>query len=435
MKKIITTIICCSIICSIAAQITLTDAIDMAKQNNKDIQMAHQDVEIARYNYNDIRGQLFPQVSLVSQYSISENTLPKSIAPNMKKEESSLIAGIQMQQLLFSGGKLINGLRVLDKVKTLQEKKYQLETQNMILSVIQSYYDLYLAQEAFEIQNQALQNAERHLQRVENLYTQGIVAEYDLLRAQLEVARLHPELLSYENMKNLALENFNRITGNTEEVTLNTQIEQKTNQYTTFDISLDEALDTAQENRIELYLIRLAAEMYQVQYDAEKGNFLPNVVLQADITRYNQSDYTIHRNDFGTIASVGIALQMPLFTGLSNSSKTNRAAHELRKAQYDIENTTELINLEIRQNWQAFYQSIKALETQETNIALAQRALQIAQARFENQFGIQLEVFDAQIQYNAAQIALAQARISIIKDYYTLNKSIGNDLENITGEM
>jgi len=37
-------------------------------------------------------------------------------------------------------------------------------------------------------------------------------------------------------------------------------------------------------------------------------------------------------------------------------------------------------------------------------------------------------VFDAQIQYNAAQIALSQAKIRIIKDFYALNKAMGHDL-------
>jgi outer membrane protein TolC len=163
---------------------------------------------------------------------------------------------------------------------------------------------------------------------------------------------------------------------------------------------------------------------------------LPNIIFQADLTRYGKSNsFSLGKNDFGTMGSVGLLFQMPLFTGLSNTSKALRSRHELRKSEYDTANTTDLIQLEVRQTWQTYNQSLKFLEIQEKNLNLAERALHIAQARFNNQTGIQLEVFDAQIQYNAAQIALAQAKITIIKDYYALNKAIGNNLNNIIEEL
>jgi outer membrane protein TolC len=140
-------------------------------------------------------------------------------------------------------------------------------------------------------------------------------------------------------------------------------------------------------------------------------------------------------DDFGNRANVGLAFQIPLFTGLSNTSKALRAKHELRKAEYDAVNSTELINLEVRQTWQTFNQSLRYLDIQEKNLELAERALNIALARFEHQTGIQLEVFDAQVQYNGAQIALSQARINIIKAYYALNKALGNNLNTLIGDL
>ncbi|MCL1827400.1 MAG: TolC family protein, partial [Candidatus Cloacimonetes bacterium] len=103
-------------------------------------------------------------------------------------------------------------------------------------------------------------------------------------------------------------------------------------------------------------------------------------------------------------------------------------------AESDQINTTELIKLDVRQSWQTFNQSLRYLETQEKNLALSERALSIAEARFANQSGIQLEVFDAQIQHNTALISLSQAKIQIIKDYFNLNKSIGYKLNTLIGE-
>jgi len=274
------------------------------------------------------------------------------------------------------------------------------------------------------------------LQRVENLFGQGLLSEYDKLRAELEVSRLYPEVINFENMKNMAEENFKRLTGYTGNVILALALDEKTMAFADFEVSLDEALQSANDRRIELYLANLSVDIYQVQLSAERVNFLPNVLLQADITRYNTSnsfDMNLGSDHFGTMGSVGIVFQMPLFTGMSNTSKALRSRHELRKSQHEAINATELINLEVRNTWQSFNQSLRHLEVQERNISLAQRALTIAQARFHNQTGIQLEVFDAQIQYNAAQIALSQAKIRIIKDFYALNKAMGHDLTYLIG--
>ena len=211
---------------------------------------------------------------------------------------------------------------------------------------------------------------------------------------------------------------------------------EKTTSFSAFDITLEQAINSAKDKRIELYLTNVMQEIYDVQRRAERDNYLPNVILQADITRYNApSSFKIKSDEFGTMGSVGVVFQMPLFTGLSNNSKALRSKHELRKAEHENINAQEMITLEVRQNWQSFYQSLKYLETAEKNLDLSKRALNIAEARFQNQSGIQLEVFDAQIQNNAALMSLSQAKIKIIKDYFALNKAIGNDLNNIIGEL
>ncbi len=466
MKKIFVIVVILIKISSLWSSISLESAIKNARENNKELQMAKEDVSIAENNYNDVRGQLFPQINLNASYGLKKNWLPSSVIPpaisfsdnltspiddnvqdladglNMlynsmipskESEEATVVGQVAMQQILFSGGKLINGIRVLDKIKTLQSKKYEINEQQLVIDVIDAYYNLYLTQQVLKIQKQALSTAELHLERVENLFTQGLVSEYDKLRAELEVSRLYPQVLESENIMNLAEENFKRITGYTDysEIILEPAINYDKN----FNITLENALQLGFEQRIELYLTDVMKDIYGVQYKAEKGNYLPNIALTADITKYNSSkSYSVSSDDFGTMASVGIGFQMPLFTGFSNTSKALRAKHELRKSEYEAINTQELISLEIRHKWQSYQHSKKNLETQRKNQDLAERAFLIARSRFENQTGIQLEVFDAQIQLNSANISLVQSEIQVLKTYYELNKSIGNNLYTIIGE-
>ena len=56
---------------------------------------------------------------------------------------------------------------------------------------------------------------------------------------------------------------------------------------------------------------------------------------------------------------------------------------------------------------------------------MAERSLQLAQLRYENQVGIQLEVFDAQTTLSAIQLQYYQAIYEVISATRELQKSIG----------
>jgi outer membrane protein TolC len=64
---------------------------------------------------------------------------------------------------------------------------------------------------------------------------------------------------------------------------------------------------------------------------------------------------------------------------------------------------------------------------QQQNVALAQRGLEIAQARYENHIGIQLEVLDAQLQLRAARLAYMNAAFDATISDLSLHKAMGRD--------
>jgi outer membrane protein TolC len=62
---------------------------------------------------------------------------------------------------------------------------------------------------------------------------------------------------------------------------------------------------------------------------------------------------------------------------------------------------------------------------QTENIRLAERGLQLAQVRYENQVGIQLEVFDAQLTLQTIKLQYYQSIYEIISADRNFKKSIG----------
>jgi outer membrane protein TolC len=97
-------------------------------------------------------------------------------------------------------------------------------------------------------------------------------------------------------------------------------------------------------------------------------------------------------------------------------------------AKLQQQDTQELIALQIKQNHQRLQHALKNYETQEENIRMAERNLELAQIRYENQVGIQLEVFDAQITLSAIKLQYYSAIYDVIAAEREFSKSIGKNL-------
>ena len=442
------------------AGITLQESLEMAKQNNRNLLMAKEDQYKANETYRQVWGMLYPQFSLQGGYTLSSTGIPKSsqgskvdfssaldgntasyndyvlanivsgvvngMIPSSPIEEGSLAAQLKMDQILFSGGKIFNGISAADRYRTMQKLNYSVSEQEVILQTTNMFYQTLLAAKVVEIQREGLETARRHLARVELFSQEGQVSEFDVLRARLEVAKLEPDVLAAENQYDLALTAFRRQIG-----TSDTGIIPEGDFVTPpkRDISLEQATRLGLQNRQDLELVNLATQLKEIQLKAEQGNYLPNVALTASGSLFTAADeFMIEADDFGTSISVGIGFQMPLFTGFQNRSKINYARHDLNKAKLQLRDTQELVELQIRQLHQKLQHAWENYEVQKQNIQLAERNLQLAQIRYENNVGIQLEVFDAQIMLSSIKLQYFSAIYEVISAEREFTKSIGESL-------
>lgn len=431
---------------------SLKESIELAKKNNKQLQAEAEEVERAEYLYREVRGSLLPQIKFNGSVQASKtympdatqtgfsfnnvtndddealaNTLDALLLPGKTKEETSVAAQLKMEQLLFSGGKLINGIRVANKYRSLQKKNYELKEEELVFNVINSYNQLVLLNEVVEIKTEALNLAREHYARVQKLQENGLVSEYDLLRADLEISKLEPELEEVKNNYHVANCNFKTLIG------LNDSSEFVPDDGLTKtdlpELNLEDSIRQGLEKRIELFLSGLNVEMLQVKYNAEKGNYLPNVLLTAEATKFTASgDYSVHKDDFGTLYQAGIVFQLPIFTGLSNNAKIHQAKHEVKKAELNKMYAEDMIKLEITNNWQNMRTAFQTLKVQEKNVKTAEKGYQIAKSRYDNHIGIQLEMLDAQVQLNAAKVTYAQALYQLNYAINSFKKSIGMKL-------
>ncbi|MFO7895484.1 MAG: TolC family protein [Candidatus Cloacimonadales bacterium] len=461
MKKnlIIALIIMFGTFLSAERNLSLEESIQLALQNNKELQKAREEMGKYRQEYNIVRANLMPQISLSGGYNFKRTILPDSAIPELpslstmldstatandqviagyidngfasfipeaESDEYTLAGSVKLEQAVFLGGKLINGIKIARKLYTLEEKKYYLSEQNLIFETQDKYYQTKLAGEVAKIQGEALEFAELYYQQVSDMQQQGMVSEYDKLRAELEVKKMQPQVLEAEKNAKLALQSFaNHL--NIEEVELNLTDGISLPQMQ--EIDLESALARALKNRMELELSEIGVEVGKVNLRYEKGNFLPNIGITAEYNYFGTDQSKIEADDWGSSYSVGIGFSMPLFTGFSNNAKIKKARHSLQQSRLDHQALQEMIRLDVRNSYLQWQADLEKVDTQVQNQELAEMGWQIAQARYENQISNQLEVIDAQLQMKTAKLNYMNARYAAAISYQRLQKAMGKDLK------
>ena len=74
----------------------------------------------------------------------------------------------------------------------------------MISEVKNAFYTLLLANNSYEVMKISVENAQKNLENIRNLYKQGVVAEYDVIRSDVQVRNLSPALIQAENSARLS---------------------------------------------------------------------------------------------------------------------------------------------------------------------------------------------------------------------------------------
>jgi len=343
--------------------------------------------------------------------------------PESPAEAGSFALQLKMEQIVYSGGKLGSGIKAGKYYRQIQRLNYKVKEQDVVLQTTELFYQCLLAKKLWEVQEEGLQISRQHLQRVELFNEEGQISEFELLQARLGVVKLEPQVLKAKNDYELAVSAFRKQIGEEDSDIIpegEFVLPEK------MDITLENATEQGLKQRNEIELIELSTQLKAIQYKVEKVNYLPNVAFTADYSLYTASDeYAIQGDDFGNKYSIGLGFQMPLFTGLANTAKRNYARADYQKAKLQQRDTEELITLQIKQEYQKYYHAWENHNVQSENIRLAERGLQLAQVRYENQVGIQLEVFDAQLTLQTIKLQYYQSIYEIISADRNFKKSIG----------
>lgn len=421
MKKIILMLFAGT--CFLSAQenimnLDLEKAIQIALEKNTEIKVAKLEVDKSEEKLRETRSGLFPKIDASGQYQryIEKPVIflpPGSPFGDVLEigSNNSYLGTIGASIPIFSLG-LYNGIGVASKSVELNSENLRFTEVATINNVKRVFYSVLLSREFKDVINQSLQNSLDHLENVKRLNEQGVASDYDLLRAEVQVENLRPQVIQAENNYEISKENLKVLIGLKSEQEINILGEfDYDGQY---DISLQQFLDDVMKNNPQLAVLNKQKEIANRTISLEKSAYFPSLSAFGNYQYQTQSD-DFNISDYKWVSTfiVGLQLQIPIFNGFKTPARVEQAKITLNQVEEQRQGLTEALKTQLQNAVYAIEQTIIRIKGQDKNIEQAQQGYEIAKTRFENDLGTQLEV-------NDAELALRQARLNRLQAIYDL---------------
>ena len=324
-------------------------------------------------------------------------------------------ANLAVAQNLFTGGRL-----------TAQREQARLGRENaglmlastraqVALDVTQAYYEAVLGDRLVTIAVETLAQAERTAEQVRQQREAGRAAEFDLVRAQVARDSQRPEVIRRRNARDLAYLRLKqlldlpltvdlRLDANLEDAVLPAPA-----QRFAAAIASAEAPAATEQPRTAVAQAQNIVQQNAAAIRVARAQRLPSVSVSSSYGRVAYPSGLSGFADWRTNWTVGIAAQVPLFTGGRIRADELTARANLAETQARLQLTRELATLDDAAARLELANARAALESTRGTVDQARRAYEIAELRYREGVSTQLELTDARLLLQQAQGNQAQA--------------------------
>lgn len=325
--------------------------------------------------------------------------------------ENTWVGGVALNQPLFAGGRIQSSVAAADRAADAARASVDEASAEIAFQVKQAYYGAVLAEESATIVQASVELARQHFERVQRLLDAGRASDLELLRAEVEVENLRPELVRARNARDVALLDLKRL--------VNVPMDAVVELTTTLDSpSAGEAVRLPSLEEAAPLLGRRAAvraaeaqvALGEEQVDIAASAYLPTVSLTGNMNWQAFPSGTFPVNDdWRGDWNLGVAVQWPLFEGFRRDADIEAAEAQVEQAELRLDQLREQIQLDYERALGELDRARAQIEAAGRTVAQAERVYELTQLRFREGVATQLDVSDARLALQQARMNRAQA--------------------------
>ena len=336
----------------------------------------------------------------------------------------------QVSQVIYAGGAIRAGIRITElgeQMATLDVEKNRQEVRFLITGY---YLDLYKLQNQQMVIDRNIQLTEKVIKDMEARCQQGMVLKNDITRYELQLMTLQltkEKLKDAQSIINHQLCTTLHMADKKVIVVDTTKLNQEIASLKTI-ANEHNWQQTASENNIGIRQANVAIQLAEQKIKTTNAASLPSLALTAEDNLFGP--YT---NDLIPVNAnvnawfVGIGLKYDLGSLWKNKHNINHARIHHQQSQEQLVLARENVEKSVQAGYVNFLTSFKEVETQRKQVELATQNYDVVQNRYQNQLALLTDMLDASSMKLSADMALVNAQISLLYNYYKL-KYISNTL-------
>lgn len=436
-KKILLLLLCGLSVPLFAQQkikITLDEAVNIALSENATIKIA--DAEIARQEYvrKETVGGLMPNLSGNASYTynIMNQVMfmpadvfgPGTGGAMRMGFDNSYSAGANLSLPLYMPTLYktlqLNDKQMLAAVEAARASKVELASQ-----VKKTYFAVLLGENSLQVVKDNIYYAGIIVDNSRNSYAQGVISEYDLITAEVQLSNLMPTLTQIEN----SVRNSRMLLNMLLSLPLDTDLvmqEVLTDYLNVVNGNNQYAVDLS--DNTQLRQLEIQMEMMGKQLELQRATRIPTLSAIAQYNVVSQSnDFRMAHYDWRGMASAGLQLQIPIFAGLSRTNKEKQIKNSISQLAMQRDYAEDNMNLEARTALSNMMRSKTQVESNMVAQTQAEKGYKISKTRYDVGGGTIIEV-------NSAQMALLQANLNYAQSIFDYMSAM-TDYEKVIGKI
>ena len=403
--------------------LNLPKTVQMALDYNRDIKNSQYSLKEAEYAINEARAGKSPVVDYA--YDVARNR--PSDANLASRLSNSFSNGVTVNIPLYTGGRVEGNIERARLGKTNAQEEILRVEQLTKYNAVQAYYALLAYQELRDIYHESVSNLQGHLDNVTAQYNVGTVARLDVLTSDVSLANSKTDAVNADNDVAVAESNLDNVIGLPLQTKLNLADHQLP--FDTYNISLEEATDYAMKYRPEILQAAVAVQQAEEYINVQKAADRPQVSITGGNTWAGQifsDSYDANHRGW----NIGAGVTYNFYDGGATKAKVDQAKQQLLIARETEQQTRESVQLEVKQAYLNIRSAAQRVEATQTSVAQAEESFKIARIRYQAGVGINLDVLDAQLNLNRAQVNHIQALYDYNVGIAKLEQVMGVDVES-----
>jgi outer membrane protein TolC len=408
-------------------KITLKQAIEIAQSENPTIRIVDKDIELKKAANKEIYAGLFPLVSVAGSYSrtIKKQTMVIGDQSIQIGSDNSYSGGLQIALPIFAPA-LYKTINLTKADIELATEKAQASRLDLINQVAKAYYQLLLAQDSHVVLEKSYKNAEENYKNIDAKYQQGLVSEYDKIRAEVQMRSIKPNVVSTENAIRLAVLQLKVLMGIDPSTEIEIEGNLKDHERSMFTRQTQaNALNLEQNSDIKQ--LDITAEMLKKQLSVQRTSYLPTLSASFGYSYMSMNnDFRISHYRWFPYSTLGLNLNIPLFNA-STSKKTRQIKIQIQQMQDTRLNTERQLSMLVQNYLNNMSASVEQVMSDRESINQAEKGRTIAVKRYEVGTGTILEVNDSEIALTQAELVYNQSIYNYLTAKADLYKTLGRE--------